>query len=558
MAMINTNQSPIPLPNIGHLHISPNGYITWEEHCKWDNEKKQPASGRVSIGKIASREDRTFFPNKKYFEVFPDISDRTACPAFSSVLNYGPYLALQRSAVLSGCYESLRRVFPDNTDRILALAYHAITTETCTASHFPFWFFHNYCGMDTCFYDSHISEMYRDIGSDPEAIRNFQFYFRENYQKMHFSETETVVAFDSTNQNSHSTHNRLAERGKAKINEQLPDVNTAMFTDELTGIPLYYEHFYGSILDKTETPVTLEKVEDLGYKKVFLMMDRGYADTESVKELSEFEYGLMLPDGLRKVKSIIEEEGPKIRDVSQFYIQEERIFGMKLEEKQEILGQKVTAYVFYDSNRAAQERQSILDKVHAMKTTVLTKRKRYSEKLRDTYEKWLVITKEEKHEKGKPNFRVEQNEENIDRCLKKAGYFVIISNTEIEASVMIRIARNRDKAEKTFQDLKQHLGLTKAHTHSGETYEGKMFVAFVALIIRETYKWIMKEWLNSHDSYSVETSLGELSKLQIERKLSGDGWQLKYALTKKQKEILDFFTISQGKVNASISKLKLA
>ncbi len=80
------------------------------------------------------------------------------------------------------------------------------------------------------------------------------------------------------------------------MKENLPDINTAMFADETTGIPLYYEHFYGSILDKTETPFTMEKVKDHGFKKLFLMMDRGYFSQKSLEavEVLEMEFNFSL------------------------------------------------------------------------------------------------------------------------------------------------------------------------------------------------------------------------------------------------------------------------
>ena len=77
------------------------------------------------------------------------------------------------------------------------------------------------------------------------------------------------------------------------MKENLPDINTAMFVDEMTGIPLYYEHFYGSLLDKTETPFTMEKVKDLGFSKLFLMMDRGYFSKKALDSMDEYNFAIM-------------------------------------------------------------------------------------------------------------------------------------------------------------------------------------------------------------------------------------------------------------------------
>ena len=82
-----------------------------------------------------------------------------------------------------------------------------------------------------------------------------------------------TVGFDSTNQNYAGRGIPLAKLGHAKIDIGLPVINTAMFVDEKTGIPLWYEHFDGSVLDKTQTPFSLKKIVNMGYQKLFVVFD---------------------------------------------------------------------------------------------------------------------------------------------------------------------------------------------------------------------------------------------------------------------------------------------
>ena len=64
--------TPIELPKKGHLHILKNGYVYWENDGKWDKESKRMRDSRVSIGKIADAEKSLFYPNRKYWKLFPD------------------------------------------------------------------------------------------------------------------------------------------------------------------------------------------------------------------------------------------------------------------------------------------------------------------------------------------------------------------------------------------------------------------------------------------------------------------------------------------------------
>ena len=117
--------TPIKLPKTRHLHILTNGYVSWENDGKWDKTTRRMKDSRVSIGKMADAEKGLFYPNKKYWELFPDgmhnanwarIHEK-AVPyeepgKFSSSLNYGAYLALQLAAEKIGLLKTLKETFP--------------------------------------------------------------------------------------------------------------------------------------------------------------------------------------------------------------------------------------------------------------------------------------------------------------------------------------------------------------------------------------------------------------------------------------------------------------
>ena len=115
---------------------------------------------------------------------------------------------------------------------------------------------------------------------------------------------------------------------------------------------------------------------------------------------------------------------------------------------------------------------------------------------------------------------------------------MIVSNTDKSAAEMISIARMRDRDEKAFRRIKYHFGLTKTDAHSLVTYEGKMLVAFVSLIICEAYRWYVKEQLHAITSTTTATSLGELRKYKILLTQDRYHWIPAYAATKKQKALL--------------------
>lgn len=553
---------PVPLPTTGHLHTLKTGYVYWEDGGKWDNQKKQTIDGRVSIGRIDPDHEGMMFPNSNYYAIFdaanpPQADERPVLKepeAFSKALNFGAYVAMYEAADAVGCMSALKKTFPECWREIFAAALHSISAENSVAQDMPYWCYHNYCGLDSPLYSNEMSRLYEYISGDPESIPDFMYRFREGYSEAFPDSGVTLVGFDSTNQNTNSHGIELAEYGHAKVKEKLPDINTAMFVDEMTGIPLYYEHFYGSILDKTETPFTMEKVKDLGFRKLFLMMDRGYFSQRSLGAVDEYNFAIMCPETLQMVKQLFREYSSEIKDCEKYYISEENIYGKRIR-SMEVCGGTYNCYIYYDSKRAEDERATIHTKVQLMIKAALN-RKRFSRKLQETFSPWLLIEKAERDPYTGRSFTVRESKRHVQQCLDKAGFFVILSNTDLSAASMIKVARMRDSSEKAFRRMKHHFGLSKTYSHNAATYEGKMFIAFVALITIESYRYYIRPVLDAISSTTTATTISELNKYQIQRKRDGS-WMPMYAMTKKQRQILKYLDLSEGKIKTMISKLRV-
>lgn len=544
----------VPLPKTGHLHVLKTGYVYWENDGRWDKEKKQPEDTRVSIGKIDPTDKQRMFPNRKYYELF---SEDTPPGDFGDSLSYGPYFVLRAAAEAVGCMPVLEATFgKDEAAKILALAIHAICAGNSTAQDFEFWAFHNYCGLERNLDSKDISWIYERVAAEPERISAFMAEFRSEYDKRinvgHRS--MRCVAFDSTNQNTTSDHIMMAEYGHAKKDRGIPQINTALFVDEDTGIPLYYEHFHGSILDKSQTPYTIEKAQELGFQKLFVMMDRGYFAQQTATAMSDLEFGLMAPKNTEIVSQMIDEYAAKIRDQEQYYIESEDVYGIHVPD-QEVLGGRYDAYLFFDPVRAQKEREQIHAKVRFL-VGKAEERKRFTDKLRAQYQPWLDITKSDYDCTTRRNFVVKRNTDKIQAEILDAGLFVVVSNAGLTATNMIEVARMRDWGEKAFQRMKSHLGVDSPGTHTLQTYEGKMFVTFVALIVVEAYRWFARDVLRNHTSTTVATSLGELSKYMIRNKSDGS-WMPAYAATRKQKKLLQALDRTESELVSSVRNLRL-
>jgi len=550
------------------MKILKTGYVLWITESHWDNRRHMTLDNRKSIGKLVTSnvtDPRMIYPNAEYFRIFGTVDDAGDLATEKTVrasllpgrcdttLSYGAFAVLEASARITGCFDALNRAYPMLCLKILAVAYHSIIARDSTAQDFPFWAFHAYCGVARIPDNTEIGQLYVEIAKDSGKIGLFQKEFFKGYSKRLGLANEMIVALDSTNQNTYSRNIGLAGYGHAKVKEGLPCVNTALFADEHTGIPLFYEHFCGSLLDKTQTPYTLAKAKTLGFRKLFLMMDRGYCSPKCLESFAEMEFGVMVPETYSFVDELLQTHASKIVNHEEYYIAAEQIYGTHLP-GQQVMGGTYDLYLYFDDNRAQEERNAIHSKVNYL-VSEASRRKRYSKKFAEQYSPWLTIIREKDKTTGK-NFSIRRNQQKIQEELDKAGLFAILSNAGRSASEMIGIARMRDKDEKAFRTLKSHFDLTKTYVHSDEAYEGKMFVAFVALIIIESFRWLVRTELARSTSTTLATLLGEMSKYKIMLD-EGKKWMPKYALTRRQKDILACVQKNEEQLEEGIGKLAI-
>ena len=557
-AMYAGKNTPIELPKKGHLHILTNGYVYWENDGKWDKEARRMRDSRVSIGKLADAEKGLFYPNRKYWELFPDgkhnadgairIQEKAAPTGepgkFSSRLNYGAYLALRLAAEKIGLLETLKETFPDTWEKIFALTVHFICDECSTDQAFPFWQFDNYCGLGNRLTDDEISRLYRDIGTDQNGIDSFMEFFHKRYEKSVYGDEPassgqeralTAYALDSTNHNTSCRDNDMAEFGAAKKKEGLPDINFAAFVDEKTGIPVYYELFFGSLLDKSQTPFTIKNAERLGFRKLFVVMDRGYYRKEVFEAFEGMSFACMCPESMPEFDKVWSKHHSEIKDQHKYFVPAEKVYGIKVDDVK-VYDRTYKAFLYYDSARAEDERDTIHLKLGMLKEQAVA-RKNYTAKMKSTFAPWLIIEKLDAAdpETGK-KFRITENNERIQEELDKAGFFLVVSDCDCSTEEMIIRARKRDVDEKTFRRAKSHFDFTKTGTHSRETYQGKMFACYLALIVSSAFCWYTKKYIKAVSSRTMATTLGLLKKYQIQQQ-KDQSWFPVYAITKNMREV---------------------
>ena len=78
--------------------------------------------------------------------------------------------------------------------------------------------------------------------------------------------------------------------GKNKDGDSLPQINLALLFGEKSGLPFYYRKLAGNIPDVKTVTELIREPDILGYKKVKLVMDRGYYSADNINGLYKQHY----------------------------------------------------------------------------------------------------------------------------------------------------------------------------------------------------------------------------------------------------------------------------
>ena len=148
----------------------------------------------------------------------------------------------------------------------------------------------------------------------------------------------------------------------------------------------------------------------------------------------------------------------------------------------------------------------------------------------------------------------------IDQEIKLCGYFVIITSEKMTAEEALTLYKSRDSSEKLFRGDKSYLGDKAERVYGSESIDSKVFVEFVALIIRNRIYTCLKEEMMKNDKkfnfMTVPAALRELDKIEMIKGLDNE-YRLDHAVTATQKAILNAFGMTAQDIKLKAQELSV-
>lgn len=529
-------------------------YINYEYGRDYDSERKFNIPKRVTIGKQSKADSTMMQPNQNYLMYFPGetLPSEKYTSNRCTLLRVGTQIVIDKIIRDYKLTEVLGDYFEKDLGLLLDLAAYSITMENNAGQYYPDYAYnHSLFTEDMHMYsDSKVSDFLKSITVDKSVG------FLNDWNGSRDHKDRIYISYDSTNKNCQAGDLEMAEFGHAKADIGAPIINISMAYDTANKVPLFYEEYPGSINDVAQFQCMVGKAKGYGYKNIGFILDRGYFCKENIDYMDDCGYSfVMMVKGMASfVSEMILSVKGSFEDKRANNIYAYSVYGTTVTDKLYVTDEKDRYFhIYHNPHKAAAERQEIEDKVEKMRS-YLSRQVGQETEPSETIEKYFELI----YGRDGKLAAYREKPEVVEREIRLCGYFVIVTSEDMKASEAIHLYKSRDTSEKLFSSDKTFLGNNSFRTHSNETTAGKIFIEFIALIIRCRIYTCLKaeaERLESKPNYmTVPAAIKELEKIEMVRGYD-KVYRLDHAITATQKTILGAFDLSENDVKRAVTTI---
>ncbi len=552
----------VPIPKVqGKImlkHKGPTSYVLYQYGQIYKPEKQYVIPQRAIIGKVHPEDKTLMYPNEKYQEFFPDaIMPEERPEAYRScALRIGAYVIIRKVLEEYKLPQLLQRWLKKDSGLFMDLLSYLIVNEDNAGQYYPDYAFCHPLFSDQMriYSDVKVSRMLKSIRKD-QTIG-----FLDDWNKKRDHNQRIYISYDSSNKNSQMNQTAgdisLIEYGKAKDDKGLPVFNVGVAFDKNNRIPLFYEEYPGSITDVSQFMYMVDKVKEYNYKKIGFILDKGYFSKDNIRYMDSNDYPFVIMIKGRKelVSSLVMANRNTFETDRDCNIHSYQVYGKTVNSRLfEDDTKERHIHIYFNVSKQAAERihfEQTLDRMKMKLDKGLGQAGTYTKPYHD-----LFVLKYDK----KGNFiSYTERKDVIREQLELCGYFCIATSQKMTAAEALILYKGRDISEKLFCADKSFIGSKSMRVHSPEAMSAKLFVEFVALIVRNRIYNLLKEMmlkLESNPNYmTVPAAIREMEKIEMVRRNNGQ-YRLDHAVSKKQKVILSSFVLCNDDVRKAAAEI---
>ena len=596
------------------VSVAKSGYVYLNTTSCWiqnlDGSKKHADHKKVCIGIAINpqdwKADRKMYANVEYYNRYPkDLENTTSgftpyevYPRRWDTISVGLYAVIKSIAEESGLLDISVDVFGlQNTFVLLDLSMYMLSTESAVFQHFPDWAGRNAIFSSAIYSDSYISKFLKE-----EITLSQINLFKKKWARHVCKNGRIFVCYDSTNVNSQAEGVFIVQRGHAKDDSSLDQVNTEYAIRQEDGLPITFNEYPGSINDMTEASEMIRFFRELlsdhkashttndgngddnddredqssGQLHLSMIADRGYVSADNIINMrsSGIGYLMMLKKNMGIMKTILDEYSPKVKSFDN-YDDDSGKFAMTLKSKLfDDDAEDSWFHIVWDAEMEMAHRKDLKRKIRQqearLQKAVSRKTLMPEIELRHYWEFFnltvreagtLKVTGQKKGTtKSVPAYVIESFKmdiNSVNTASAQCGYFVFVSDNEMTAWEALNISSKRDCVEKVFQALKSSLGMDKIGVHFESSMHTKSLIWFFAAILH-TWIFTATNHLRARNKkkYTVPALVNQFENVRADKDLIDGKYKRRYLLDARQIEALKPFHVDEKMINQVIDDLE--
>jgi len=534
-------------------------YVEYTYDRKYIPEKRYNIPKRTTIGKLSEEDPSMMYPNPNFLKYFPEIElpEEKSRSKRSSCLRIGSFVVIKKIVEEYGLDKMMKRIIGRDSGLFLDLAAYSIITENNAGQYYPdYGFNHPLFTSDMKLYsDSKVSDFLSSITPD----QNIGFLNEWNANRDH--REKIYISYDSTNKACQAGDIEVAEYGHSKDGKDYPVINFSIAYDRNNREPLFYEEYPGSIVDMAQLQIMLDKAKGYGYRNAGFILDRGYFSKANIRFMDKNHYDfVIMVKGMKKlVREVILDNRGTFEDEIDHRIRQYKTYGTTIKRKLFPSDEKDRYFhLYYSSTKHANEQEQLEAKIDRQKKN-LKKLLGKTQEMDRSFEHYFTPIYYHEGQEDQLFQAVQEKKDVIQEEIRLCGYFCIVTSKNMSAGDALELYKSRDASEKLFKGDKSYLGNKAFRVQTDEAVEAKIFIEFVALVIRNKIYTSLKDAVLEDDRkanyMNVPAAIRELEKIEMIRQYDGD-YRLDHAVTATQKAILKAFRMDAAYIQKEAAKIR--
>ncbi|MBN1356312.1 IS1634 family transposase [bacterium] len=435
----------------------------YEAESYWDPEKKSARQRRRYIGKLDPQTGEIVTPRKS-------VNPRRA-------RRFGAhYLIRQLSASLM---EKLKRTFHKQAADIFNLAAYQLC-EAQPFNRFKYWLESTYIDDFSCVTSQDISRLLKSLGRDDRDCKQFI------HDWVYASPASRAVVFDITSLSSFGRLLDMLEWGYNRDRDRLPQINLGMTLRIPDGIPLSYHIYPGSIGDVSTLKGIVKELKSHKISISRFVLDRGFYSKTNIREMADnaIPFLIPLPFSTKLSSALISETKSVLENVKNAFVFKKHTLFHTVREVH-IDGVLCRAHVFLDPDRRNRELNTLMQRMNDLERWIDPQSfKRVSDAKTAIQEEARGLLRYYRVKMDDGNVQLIRKDRTVSYQKNRMGKTIILSKSvRLPREEIVDLYRRKDMVEKLFDTLKNELNCDRLRIQNHESLEGRLFIAFITLIM---------------------------------------------------------------------------